>query len=63
MTTLDGPLKIAVMSFAHTHARGYVELLTSSPGISVLTSDPGVHPAGELRGRALADTLGVRGHL
>jgi 1,5-anhydro-D-fructose reductase (1,5-anhydro-D-mannitol-forming) len=59
MTTHDRPLKIAVMSFAHTHARGYVELLTSSGAFSVLTSDPGVHPEGELRGRALADTLGV----
>lgn len=59
MTTLDRPLKIAVMSFAHTHAQGYVELLTASDNVSVLTADPGTHPDGELRGRALATELGV----
>jgi 1,5-anhydro-D-fructose reductase (1,5-anhydro-D-mannitol-forming) len=53
------PLRIAVMSFAHTHARGYVELLSGYEGVSLLTSDPGAHPAGELRGRALAESLGV----
>jgi 1,5-anhydro-D-fructose reductase (1,5-anhydro-D-mannitol-forming) len=53
------PLKIAVMSFAHTHARGYVELLLASGAHEVLASDPGTHPEGELRGRALADSLGV----
>jgi len=47
------------MSFAHTHARGYIELLSRSEGVSLLTSDPGDHPSGELRGRDLADALGV----
>jgi 1,5-anhydro-D-fructose reductase (1,5-anhydro-D-mannitol-forming) len=55
----DRPLRVAVMSFAHTHARGYIELLRGYDGVSVLTSDPGEHPSGELRGRALADSLGV----
>ena len=59
MRTPDRPLKIAVMSFAHTHARGYIELLKSTPSVSVLTSDPGEHSPAELRGRAFADHLGV----
>ncbi len=47
------------MSFAHPHAQGYVELLLRYDNVSVLASDPGPHAEGELRGRALADTLGV----
>lgn len=57
--TPEQPLKVAVMSFAHTHARGYVSLLQEAEGVSVLTADPGPHPAGELRGRELAEELGV----
>lgn len=59
MNTPEHPLKIAVMSFAHTHARGYLELLRRLPSVTILTSDPGEHPAGELRGREFADELGV----
>jgi 1,5-anhydro-D-fructose reductase (1,5-anhydro-D-mannitol-forming) len=59
MNTPEHPLKIAVMSFAHTHARGYLELLMQLPQVNILTSDPGEHPAGELRGREFADALGV----
>ncbi|MFE4195343.1 Gfo/Idh/MocA family protein [Paenarthrobacter sp. NPDC056912] len=55
----EQPLKVAVMSFAHTHAMGYVRLLQGSQGVTVLTSDPGPHPVGELRGRAMAERLGV----
>jgi len=55
----DQPLKVAVMSFAHTHARTYIELLKRYKNVSVLTSDPGPHPEGEIRGRALAEQLGV----
>lgn len=55
----EQPLKVAVMSFAHTHARGYVRLLQSYEGISVLTCDPDPHPAGEVRGREMAEQLGV----
>ncbi len=47
------------MSFAHTHAGGYVELLLADPTVTLLASDPGTHPEGELRGRAFADALGV----
>jgi 1,5-anhydro-D-fructose reductase (1,5-anhydro-D-mannitol-forming) len=59
VTETARPLRVAVMSFAHTHARGYVELLSRYEGVSLLTSDPGEHPSRELRGRALADSLGV----
>ena len=52
-------MKIAVMSFAHGHAEGYVKHLQSRPGVELLTADPGPYPPGELRGRRLADELGV----
>ena len=52
-------MKIAIMSFAHTHAGGYVELLLADPTVELRASDPGTYPAGELRGRAFADELGV----
>jgi 1,5-anhydro-D-fructose reductase (1,5-anhydro-D-mannitol-forming) len=55
----EQPLKVAVMSFAHPHAMGYVRLLQRSQGVTVLTSDPGPHPVGEVRGRAVAEQLGV----
>lgn len=53
------PLRVAILSFAHTHCRGYASLLKDYPGVELLTSDPGDHPAGELRGRGLADQLRV----
>ena len=52
-------MKIAIMSFAHTHAAGYIHLLQATPGIELKGADPGPHPQGEVRGRRLADTLGV----
>lgn len=54
-------MKVALMSFAHTHAIGYARLLTAMPGIEVLASDPdaGERPAGESGGPALAADLGV----
>ncbi len=52
-------LRVAVMSFAHTHAQSYVHLLRATPGVEVLASDPGPHPEGELRGAAFAAHLGV----
>lgn len=56
-------LRIAVLSFAHTHAIGYLTALASMPGVEVRGSDPdGVSTGGslvELRGRDLADELGV----
>ncbi|MGN6743806.1 MAG: Gfo/Idh/MocA family protein [Amnibacterium sp.] len=56
-------LKIAVMSFAHTHALSYVTSLAAMPDVEVRGSDPDGISTGEsvteLRGRALADALGV----
>lgn len=60
------PLKIAVASFAHVHAAGYATLLASMPDVTLLCADPdgqeesvpGSEP-GQLRGRALAEHLGV----
>lgn len=57
------PLKIGVMSFAHTHAVGYLSSLAAMPDIEVRASDPDGVSTGdtvaELRGRALAESLGV----
>ncbi|ARC56264.1 putative oxidoreductase YcjS [Frondihabitans sp. 762G35] len=56
------PLKVAIMSFAHTHALGYAAALREMPGVEVRVSDPAVPDVlvpGEVRGRALADALGV----
>lgn len=54
-------MRIALLSFAHVHAAGYASLLRDTPGIELLCTDPdgSAGPAGELRGRALADELGV----
>jgi predicted dehydrogenase len=56
-------LKVAVMSFAHTHALAYITSLAAMPDVEVRGSDPdGTSTGGsiaELRGRALADVLGV----
>lgn len=52
-------MKVAVTSFAHTHALGYCRLLAATPGVELLTCDPGPHPAAELRGRNLAESLDV----
>lgn len=56
-------LKIAVMSFAHTHAIGYLAALAAMPGVEVRGSDPDGISTGssivELRGADLAAALGV----
>lgn len=52
-------IKVAVMSFAHTHAGGYIRLLRSYDGVEVRASDPGPHVDGEDRGAVLAERLGV----
>lgn len=53
------PIRIAVMSFAHTHAETFIRLLQNHENIELLASDPGPHAPGELRGRAYAKELGV----
>ncbi|WIB76875.1 Gfo/Idh/MocA family oxidoreductase [Curtobacterium sp. MCPF17_002] len=56
-------LRVGVLSFAHTHAIGYLSALAAMPDVEVLGSDPGgvsTGPStGELRGAALAAALGV----
>lgn len=54
-------MKVGVMSFAHTHALGYVSYLQSVPGIEVLTCDPDRDSSvdSEVRGQEMADQLGV----
>ena len=52
-------MKIGIMSFAHTHAIGYALLLRDMTGVELLTSDPGDHDPGEVRGAALAKQLEV----
>ncbi|TCK65688.1 Gfo/Idh/MocA family oxidoreductase [Curtobacterium sp. PhB136] len=56
-------LRVAVMSFAHTHAIGYLAALAAMPGVEVRGSDPDGVSTGdsvvELRGRDLAVALGV----
>ena len=56
-------LRIGVLSFAHTHALGYLSALRAMPDVDVIGSDPDGVSTGttrdELRGRELAETLGV----
>ncbi|WP_425955922.1 Gfo/Idh/MocA family protein [Xylanimonas sp. McL0601] len=54
-------VKVALLSFAHSHAEAYAPLLASWPGVELLTTDPDGDTAGDgpLRGRRLADELGV----
>lgn len=54
-------MKIGLLSFAHVHAAGYASLLREMPDVELLCADPdGANgPAGEVRGRAFADELGV----
>lgn len=52
-------LKIGIMSFAHTHATAYATLLNEYADVEVRAADPGPHPEGEVRGRALAGELGI----
>lgn len=58
MTT---PLRIAVLSFAHTHALSYVHALSAMPGIELIATDPdgASAPDDAPRGAALAAELGV----
>lgn len=53
------PLRVAVLSFAHTHAASYIALLRDRAGVELLTHDPAPHPAGELRGAEFAAAAGV----
>ncbi len=54
-------LKVAVLSFAHTHAIGYCRLLAGRGDIELVTTDPDGASATDAapRGRQLAELLGV----
>lgn len=54
-------LRIAVLSFAHTHALSYVHALKTMPGVQLIATDPdGTRAPDEaLRGPRLAAELGV----
>ena len=60
MTTLT-PLRIAVLSFAHTHALSYVHALKEMPGVELIAADPdgAAAPDDAPRGAELAAELGV----
>lgn len=59
--TAPAPLRIAVLSFAHTHALSYVHALRSMPGVELIAADPdgATAPDDAPRGAALAAELGV----
>jgi 1,5-anhydro-D-fructose reductase (1,5-anhydro-D-mannitol-forming) len=54
-------MRVGLLSFAHVHAAGYASLLRDMPDVEVLTADPDTELAGaeEVRGRQLAEKLGV----
>ncbi|WP_341935991.1 Gfo/Idh/MocA family oxidoreductase [Microbacterium sp. LWO14-1.2] len=58
---MTAPLRIAVLSFAHTHALSYVHALQTMPGIELIATDPdgATAPDDALRGADLATELGV----
>jgi len=59
--TMPTPLRIAVLSFAHTHALSYVHALRAMPGIELVATDPdgAAAPDDAPRGAELAAQLGV----
>jgi predicted dehydrogenase len=59
--TAPTPLRIAVLSFAHTHALSYVHALKDIPGVELIAADPdgATAPDDAPRGAALAAELGV----
>lgn len=58
---MTAPLRIAVLSFAHTHALSYVHALTAMPDVELIAADPdgATAPDDAPRGAALAAELGV----
>ncbi|WP_136036146.1 Gfo/Idh/MocA family protein [Microbacterium sp. K35] len=59
--TAPAPLRIAVLSFAHTHALSYVHALKEMPGVELIATDPdgAAAPDDAPRGAELAAELGV----
>jgi len=60
-TATEPTLKVGVMSFAHTHAIGYVSILQARDDVELRVSDPrpSDSPGVETRGRELAQQLGA----
>ncbi|MDQ0278599.1 putative dehydrogenase [Arthrobacter silviterrae] len=56
-----GRLRVAVLSFAHTHAASYIRHLAGRADVELLTADPdsAQSPEGELRGAAFAAAHGA----
>ncbi|MFI2370830.1 Gfo/Idh/MocA family protein [Streptomyces sp. NPDC018833] len=52
-------MKVAVLSFAHVHAETYLRLLRDRSDIELIATDPDAEPGDLVRGKALADELGV----
>ncbi|MET7714096.1 Gfo/Idh/MocA family oxidoreductase [Streptomyces sp. NPDC005407] len=52
-------MKVAVLSFAHVHSATYIELLRDRSDVDLITTDPDAPPGDPMRGKALADELGV----
>ncbi|MFK4762183.1 Gfo/Idh/MocA family protein [Microbacterium sp. ZW T5_45] len=59
--TPAAPLRVAVLSFAHTHALSYVHALRSMPDVTLIATDPdgASAPDDAPRGAELAAQLGV----
>lgn len=57
----DRPVRIGIMSFAHTHAASYARVLLGQVGVQVLGSDPdgATAPTGEVRGAEYAAAIGI----
>jgi 1,5-anhydro-D-fructose reductase (1,5-anhydro-D-mannitol-forming) len=52
-------VKVAVLSFAHGHAIGYLRYLAGLPGVAVAASDPDAQSGETNRGLSVASQLGV----
>ncbi|MBT2502270.1 Gfo/Idh/MocA family protein [Curtobacterium sp. ISL-83] len=56
---MSAAIAIGVMSFAHIHARSYLQVLLDTPGVEVLSSDPDGPADDPSRGERLASAMGV----
>lgn len=56
------PLRIAILSFAHGHSVSYAKVLSARSDVELIVADPDGAAATDdaLRGRELADSIGVR---
>lgn len=59
-TPPPAPLRIGLLSFAHTHALAYVRALRDDDSVDLVTTDTGTYDEGTLRGADFARDQGVR---